>query len=619
MKVLRCEIKNYRSIKKMEIDTQDRLKVFIGHNEAGKSNIIKALSLLDPQTPISKDDIRDNLSDEGIISESYVCFTFKFEDFELIELETEIQKKILPHHRNQRFIKHSDGSIYSLKEFLVKNNEIFYMINLKEQTKYENFVSPTKYGLVETVKGIKPGSSFSYEYEKKSYNINQFQYLIQNEEMQIPENYLIDTKFEKFYTLVNVEKKKIYIKNYPKVFVLNFYETPQLPQCIKINDFINNPAKCMPLKNMFSLYGINNISKVIMDSRNKKNGLTNLLRNISKKVTQFMREIWEEQQEIGIIINESGDNIEIAIEDKENLYEFSRRSDGFKRFVYFILQIAAQSSIKEIKNTYLLIDEPDIGLHPSGSQKLFLELLNISKTNYVYYSTHSIFMINKNDMNCHYIVKKENEKTSLTQVKTTDIVDHEILYNALGYSIFENLKKKNIIFEGWRDKRIFEIYLEKYSSLDKELGYCFSQGVKDIQRVVSILELANRDYLIVSDSDKPAVEAKEKFHTQNKWLKYNDFNKEIVTSEDYITIDYNIECFKQACNYFSIKVYEEDLPQSTNNIVENFTKVFDKQKIDKNVRKNILNKYKSLIIDGLSIENINQKYTIFVDSLLKKI
>ena len=327
MKVLRCEIKNYRSIKKMEIDTQDRLKVFIGHNEAGKSNIIKALSLLDPQTPISKDDIRDNLSDEGIISESYVCFTFKFEDFELIELETEIQKKILPHHRNQRFIKHSDGSIYSLKEFLVKNNEIFYMINLKEQTKYENFVSPTKYGLVETVKGIKPGSSFSYEYEKKSYNINQFQYLIQNEEMQIPENYLIDTKFEKFYT----------------------------------------------------------------------------------------------------------------------------------------------------------------------------------------------------------------------------------------------------------------------------------------------------DYLIVSDSDKPAVEAKEKFHTQNKWLKYNDFNKEIVTSEDYITIDYNIECFKQACNYFSIKVYEEDLPQSTNNIVENFTKVLDKQKIDKNVRKNILNKYKSLIIDGLSIENINQKYTIFVDSLLKKI
>jgi len=64
MNILRCDICNFRSIKEITIPFDKRLKIFIGYNEAGKSNIIKALSLLNVNNNTSKDDIRDSYSDD---------------------------------------------------------------------------------------------------------------------------------------------------------------------------------------------------------------------------------------------------------------------------------------------------------------------------------------------------------------------------------------------------------------------------------------------------------------------------------------------------------------------------------------------------------------------------
>ena len=87
-----------------------------------------------------------------------------------------------------------------------------------------------------------------------------------------------------------------------------------------------------------------------------------------------------------------GPHISASVQDEHNRYDFAQRSDGFKRFVSFLLLVSTLVKTKQLENVLLLIDEPEISLHPTGARYLRDELIRISKTNWVVYSTHSIFM-----------------------------------------------------------------------------------------------------------------------------------------------------------------------------------------------------------------------------------
>ena len=62
-----------------------------------------------------------------------------------------------------------------------------------------------------------------------------------------------------------------------------------------------------------------------------------------------------------------GDFIKCSVSEK-NDFSFQKRSDGFKKFVAFLLTVSTKSRMGDLKNTLVLVDEPDSGLHPSGAQ-----------------------------------------------------------------------------------------------------------------------------------------------------------------------------------------------------------------------------------------------------------
>jgi hypothetical protein len=138
-----------------------------------------------------------------------------------------------------------------------------------------------------------------------------------------------------------------------------------------------------------------------------------------------------------------------------------------------------------------------------------------------------------------------SENPMLTSISTSaafmaSFADEEVIYNALNHSIFENLKEKNLIFEGWRDKKLFLLALENDETLKNSfsnIGITHLQGVSDAARICPILELGNRSYLIVSDSDAPAKSAQSKFTGTGTWKRWDEISskKEIVTGEDFFT------------------------------------------------------------------------------------
>ena len=334
--------------------------------------------------------------------------------------------------------------------------------------------------------------------------------------------------------------------NLLKLLFWNYDETKLLPPRINLDQFAANPQSCLPLQKMFQLYGITNVQAEITEQRQgSANSLNNFLERIARRSTDHFHETWQEYDSIRFSLKMDGAELIAGIADESNSYELSQRSDGFKRFVTFLLLVSAEDASDLLKDWVLLIDEPEIGLHPSGARYLMKELVAISKRNYVVFTTHSIFMIDSQIINRHLIVKKKNEITEIDEVSESNIQDEEVIFKSLGYSIFSNLKVKNLLFEGWRDKRLFEVAMSMHpDGLDQlnYLGRCFANGVKDIKNIAPMFEAGDRKCFILTDND-PVAKEHQKRHLQDRgygvWKRYDELVPGILakTGEDFVLED----------------------------------------------------------------------------------
>lgn len=543
MYLKKCQIRNFRSIKSLNISMENKIQTLVGLNEAGKSNILRALSLLSSEVTSNIDDVRDISHEESPSSENFVRFIFGLEEKD----SNEIYKLLLTHFRmqNQQLPMFVDGDIkYTLKQFLdQRKNEALYTIELDDHSKSFNH-----WALSESVKIEKhwkkipsgwPGLSLLANKSIRYISIKEF------------------PKYEFDTTLKEVTAKEInilmgevivqYMKSIPLMpcIVWKFSENNLLPQKINLDSFVQDTSISEPLRNIFYLAGYQNIEKAITDAKSKTNGLKNLFKRVTENVTSHLNKVWPEYKNLSIQLSLNGDYIEAGIQDDFNFYSFERRSDGFKRFITFLLMISANVKSDNLKNTLIIIDEPDIGLHPSGIQYLREELKKISKNNIVFISTHSIFMVDRERIDTHLIVKKEKEETKVISNYSSDMLDEEVIYGAMGYSFYELLKKKNLVFEGWSDKKTFQLWVAsthvtaKDKAKWKNIGLIHAFGVKDVQRVATHLENFDREFLILTDADKPSIEAKTKYKGTSTWLTYKDLGfTDKETIEDFLSEDF---------------------------------------------------------------------------------
>ena len=498
MKLLRVDIKNFRSIKDTTVELKPSCRVLVGINESGKSNILKALALLDEARTTTPSDARFPLEDEPPVEEAFVRFVFAFDEGEISQIYENVLGKILCKNSEQKiFVKDGNKEI-ELKSFCRSRSEGLYRINVLKASKSCSYWSLPKgkyaIGKEWAIPSKTVSASFLIEVQEEQKPLKDFQLINVIDYPEIPESNLVSATVDDVNRIVGEEVVEVVKSNLPDCVYWTYNEQNLLPASIALNSFAANPTICMPLKNMFELAGIENIQETITAEQSRPNGLRNLLGRVAKQTTQHIKSIWQEYQSIEILLEPNGANIDASVREGFNRYEFASRSDGFKRFVSFLIMVSAKVKTNQLEDTLLLIDEPEIGLHPSGARYLKDELIKISEKNYVVYSTHSIFMVDKESISRHLIVEKQNEVTEATEVTQSNIVEEEVIYNALGYSIFEGLKETNILFEGWRDKKLFQVALEnipkshkKLKSEFQKMGIAHLQGVTDVGRVCPIL------------------------------------------------------------------------------------------------------------------------------------
>ncbi len=624
MKLDRVEIKNFRSIKDITVSFNPACRVLVGINESGKSNILNALAFLgEDRKPIKKDDLREALPDEAPISESYVRFILRFEKAESDKLLEIISAKILSNEENPD-IAVSSGKSQSLKNYCAARNEGLYTASVLDEKKSFRYWSV---GSKLLAGWKKPTSTcpadFSIEIKGQKHLLSKYKLIRAADFSEIPVGYLEDAAIDDLASLSGEGVIAITTDNLPDTLFWEYDESNLLPTAVNITAFSTSPDTCVPLKNMFTLAGITDIASGITNAKARGNNqFQNYLDGIAKKTTTHFRNVWKEYKNIEFSLRLNADQIEPGVKEKNTL-DFSKRSDGFKRFVTFLLMISVNVKTDDLTDTLLLIDEPEISLHPSGARYLREELIRISKTNYVVYSTHSIFMIDSGEIGRHYIVKKKDEITTIEPAKESNIADEEVLYNALGHSVFAVLKEKNIIFEGWNDKHLFSIALQGATAALKtkyrDFGMCHAKGVGTIKTITPMIELAQRLCLIVSDGDKAAKD-QQKIYKLDKgfgeWKTYQDIDVtiEAITGEDFIKNDFITKHIKSTLSGSSMPVFDQTTLPDKNKLAA-ITKWLTDNSMTSEQAKDAITKIKIALFENLKPSNIEDSYNKILEGI----
>ena len=635
MKLVKAEIVNFRSIRNITISFDPKCLVLVGINESGKSNILQALALLSRNAKFDDYDIRQVHPEEGYPDDSHVEFYFEFDKEELDKLIKNFSDKTIVEPDSNIVLDNGKPiSVIELCKQYARGTLLVDVLNKKSTFRHYSFENTFSVAN-DIVLTTKSASTYSVKTKRgEEYELDPDMILnLSDIETKLSQDLYHPLTLDELNDSLGEEIRIIMENKRPDAIIWKYSESNLLPDKIDMTQFTLNPDTCSVLHNMFKLAGITEITKEIQNAQKRgQTGIRNMLNRVATISTQHLRDVWKDYKSVKFELQQNGNHIDASIRDEHNNFPMKFRSDGFKQFGSFLLMISARVKKGELENTLLLIDEPGVTLHPSGCQDLRDELINISKKNLVVYSTHSIFMIDKEKLDRHIIVKKKEEITFIEVVNQSNIKDEEVVYNALGHSIFADLKKQNIVFEGWRDKHLFEVAYGRvprnYNEIKdffRDFGLCYVQGVKQIDFFTPLLALADRNCIIVTDSDTISKE-KKRDHTENKdfgtWYTYDDLIAGVcVTAEAFVKVNIVKDCLDQIQQResFQTNIAEQDLQNSTRGKLYVISQWFVENGVTQERQKVLFNELKEHIFTNLAPSQIEDKYYQMLMELKRRI
>ncbi len=539
MKISSISIKNFRSIHDEVIIPIQKIGggicyVLLGINESGKSTLLDGISLLDGEEDIDYElDCNKAAQDE----EDRIEITYhldigdgaKYKDF-LIEngLDVDLVNKIkfTEVHRKILVEKGEDRS-----------DE--YHIWIKDDKLFEKFVFTTN---DQSHKSIELRTT---ENEKLAADSSTISNLLKKDEL---EYYL---QSELFDALEEDIPEIIFWKPLEDKYLIN--------KTIDLNVFKENPDTSIPLRNCFRIAGISTSEKIkstIEGIVGKPSKNAELQQKLSESVTNHINAIWSEHN---VSVKFSIDNLQLSflVEDNDNdlpKYGVSQRSDGFKHFVSILLNLSAENKTQSLANKIVLLDEPEIHLHPSGQRYLRDELLEISKNNIVVFATHSVYMVDTKNIDRHFSVKKQEGMTVALQIEKDNPYKEEVLYEALGTSVLELIEPNVLLFEGKTDRDIFELYSRKFKTDLKppRVSLISADGCKNILKYTKFFNTKIVKGYVLVDSDNDGTQQKESVLKELGYDKSNTFEindlhdtKKESTLEDLFDKKFLIESTKE--------------------------------------------------------------------------
>lgn len=493
-----ANIKNFKSIEDISIEF-DKVggsfaKILVGVNESGKSNILEALSFFSvPDNDISY----DTYCNQKKMGADDIELTFyaELDDEEKVKLmvdtingidvETgfDMDFSIINIQKTIKLTKESTEIEWDYNYDVVLNTKGLYILKNPNESYADCYSRLGKYYIVNEDDADADYITLTPDLIKERLDDLIFDFLLETEPV------VSKWKPTKEYLLCNVN-----LTEYKK-------------------DIYSN----RPLYNIFRLSGYHD-KKEIVDAIEKipiARSRSILTSKLNSSINNYVNNIWKDNNiDILIEITETG-AFSFLIKDKGIYNEHDRfsitdRSQGAQQILSLIFSLSLETTNKERRNELILIDEPEVHLHPSGVREVSRELMKIGASNYIFIATHSPFMIDKRHRERHYIVKKNaSATTEIYRIKDCDnIIDDEVLRDAFGIEVYRDLlNPHSILVEGVSDKLLLRKAL---SILEKNnVGIANGHG----SNIVTLASKMNHDdmsVMVILDDDEEGKRDKER-------------------------------------------------------------------------------------------------------------
>jgi len=495
MRLGKIKISNFRSISSIEFGIDETITAFVGGNETGKSNILKAINHFFSEEPFSQED-RYSLSQE----EPKITI-----EFQLTEEENQKIEELSRVNINKKLVvsKTVDGKTIENEEF-------------------KDYKPPAENG--EAEKSSQAAETITTT--EKSENNKAIQEP-QAEEIQLPEN---------------VEKE--ILEMLPKAIFVDV-EGLIKGRNISIADMkanLNSPE----YKTIANFLAVGDIGietfEDTKDTSISQAEKSERLGKASATISQKLKEYWG-QEDIQVEITTDNTYFTIRFFDGGNRpgsllvsteeYTIGKikkllrerddstrwiwtcpeeRSDGFRWFVTFYSGYI--HGIESGANLLLIVDNLGIFLHASAQRELLEKLKSLGIQ--VIYATHSFYMVSWDFRDKIFLVKKDEKGTVADHKWWLKLSSGEIEspLREIGINSVVNflvLSEKNLIVDGLLDilalTRLSEIFSDKVTDPFLDFKFYAAQGYPDIKELGLLCKRLKNKAFLLYDSKPEEINA----------------------------------------------------------------------------------------------------------------
>ena len=237
-----------------------------------------------------------------------------------------------------------------------------------------------------------------------------------------------------------------------------------------------------------------------------------ILRQLEKNLSSTLKEFVPDIQKVSLNEKRSSyhysrrysddTDFYIKIDDGSDTMLLSQKGDGVKSLITLgMMRQKGNSGIG--KGLILAIEEPESHLHPEAIRKIGIVVHDIAQNNQVIVTSHSPLFVNRDKISDNIIVA-DNSASYAHNIKQ--------IRDTLGCIASDNLINADfiIVVEGETDKIILQKYLCVHSALikdwieNKRLGFEVINGVYNLEHSLNKLLNMSSKYFCILDSDKIA-------------------------------------------------------------------------------------------------------------------
>lgn len=549
MRIYDISILNFRGIKVLRNLKVGEINSFVGKNDSGKSNILKALDAFFNEKFTANDVYK------GIDEDEKTEITIRFETNEIINpLALDIEGKI---KLKKVFTFSSTGK-------LIK--ELFYTCNDIDSEQYLNC-----WGLKEVdINGFL--TNLNVEFSRSGRGVTN---LSKIELLDVSTQHL--GRREKEYT------GDEYLKNLKKSY--DFFELPDYSLFDAEQDLnVGSTAFQGQFKPIATQSLQNNLvlttqieTNVQNDLETEFNAITELMKRNVPNLEIIKPSVicnWGNLVKFDLALKFTTDTFEIPI---------SNKGTGFKRLLmvaYF--EYLAQKTSK--KHQIFGIEEPETFLHPELQHDLLDSIIALSENSQFFITTHSpVFAGATNNSNIVVVKKIDEISNYFNYENEIDILD--VVIKELGirpnYNLLNDNYRKAVFVEGSGDVKFWQKAFEKINGGIPEDILLIPCGGDQVEFFVNaeLCRKINRKFIFILDSDKGAADYDSKL--ANKQL--------LINKVQELGGEFDILRKREIENYYSRDAIQR-LMEDVNILPEEF-QIEDYTDIKEDIKTHILQRF----------------------------